>query len=425
MPGPSYPNYTQLDADQVLQRSFDESADRLRVDASVTATIAGPFDVSIEADADNIAIRNSTNSNELLINADGSINTNITGDVTVELNAADGDNVAISDGTDTLAVNADGSINTISTYSASLVEQNYYGEASSVASGVETTVVTYTVPVGLSSYIHYVEASGEPNKVQLIGKSPSTGLPVNLSVDTNGNLIVSATSLSTSDFTFGTIASSSTTQKAVRKTTYNEQTTNARRSIVSSSALDTSAGTGARSVTITYFDNAGNGPYSETVTMNGVLAVNTTNTNICFIEKMEVATVGSGGTNAGTITLKTSTGGLGTDIGSITIGDNQTLWAHHYIAVDKVCSITGLSVGHNGTTTSSGGTFVIKKKNIGDTSPEIQVSDFFRLYGQSSTLTKQYNSSVRITGPARFIMYVTPESGSSFTYQGNVEFYES
>lgn len=160
MPGPSYPNYTQLDADQVLQRSFDESADRLRVDASVTATIAGPFDVSIEADADNIAIRNSTNSNELLINADGSINTNITGDVTVELNAADGDNVAISDGTDTLAVNADGSINTISTYSASLVEQNYYGEASSVASGVETTVVTYTVPVGLSSYIHYVEASG-------------------------------------------------------------------------------------------------------------------------------------------------------------------------------------------------------------------------------------------------------------------------
>lgn len=115
MPGPSYPNYTQLDADQVLQRSFDESADRLRVDASVTATIAGPFDVSIEADADNIAIRNSTNSNELLINADGSINTNITGDVTVELNAADGDNVAISDGTDTLAVNADGSINSVVT----------------------------------------------------------------------------------------------------------------------------------------------------------------------------------------------------------------------------------------------------------------------------------------------------------------------
>lgn len=160
MPGPNYPNYTQLDADQVLQRAFDEANDRLRVDASVTATIAGPFDVSIEADADNIAIRNSTNSNELLINNDGSINTNINGEVSIELDAADGDNVAISDGTDTLSVNTDGSINVVTTYVANLTEQNYFGEVSSVASGVETTILSYTVPVGVSSYIHYVEASG-------------------------------------------------------------------------------------------------------------------------------------------------------------------------------------------------------------------------------------------------------------------------
>lgn len=74
MPGPNTP-YTRLSSDQVLTQSFDETTDRLRVDAEVTAVIVGPQEVIITATTDNIAIRNSNNINELLINADGSINT--------------------------------------------------------------------------------------------------------------------------------------------------------------------------------------------------------------------------------------------------------------------------------------------------------------------------------------------------------------
>lgn len=101
MPGPNAP-YTQLSADQVLQQSFDETNDRLRVDASVTATIG---DVKIDAEESDIAIKDRVTDNLLAIENDGSINVN------VNISASGGDNIAISDGTNTLAIEPDGSIN--------------------------------------------------------------------------------------------------------------------------------------------------------------------------------------------------------------------------------------------------------------------------------------------------------------------------
>jgi len=101
MPGPNSP-YTSLSADQVLQQAFDESADRLRVDASVTASIG---DIQIDAEESDIAIKDRVTDNLLAIENDGSINAN------VNIDAASGDNIAISDGTNDLAIEADGSIN--------------------------------------------------------------------------------------------------------------------------------------------------------------------------------------------------------------------------------------------------------------------------------------------------------------------------
>lgn len=72
MPAPVNPNRSQLDATQILQRVMDESTDKIRVDSSV------------------------------------SIN-EIQGEVSVELSAADGDNVAISDGTNTVTTTVIGS----------------------------------------------------------------------------------------------------------------------------------------------------------------------------------------------------------------------------------------------------------------------------------------------------------------------------
>lgn len=90
---------TKLDADQVIKQAYDEANQRLRVDASVTASIG---DVSI-VDSDG---------NELEVNPDGSLNVQLAGGaLQIEVSAADGDNIAISDGTNTASVNSDGSLN--------------------------------------------------------------------------------------------------------------------------------------------------------------------------------------------------------------------------------------------------------------------------------------------------------------------------
>lgn len=75
--------------------------------------------------------------------------------------------------------------------------------------------------------------------------------------------------------------------------------------ISSSSTDDTSAGTGARTVYIEGLD----GDYavvSETVTLNGQTAVNTTN-EYMYVNSFYVLTVGSGGANAGNINAGTGT----------------------------------------------------------------------------------------------------------------------
>jgi hypothetical protein len=73
--------------------------------------------------------------------------------------------------------------------------------------------------------------------------------------------------------------------------------------ISSSSTDDASAGTGARTVTIVGLD----GNYdqvTETVTLNGQTAVNTTNSYL-YVNQFYVATAGSGGANAGNINAGT------------------------------------------------------------------------------------------------------------------------
>jgi len=72
-------------------------------------------------------------------------------------------------------------------------------------------------------------------------------------------------------------------------------------SVVSTSANDTAAGTGTRTIEIHYLD-ANLADQSETVTLNGVTPVLTVATNIRFIQCMHVLTYGTGKAAAGTIT---------------------------------------------------------------------------------------------------------------------------
>jgi hypothetical protein len=102
--------------------------------------------------------------------------------------------------------------------------------------------------------------------------------------------------------------------------------------ISSSDANDTSAGTGAQTVYIEGVDGNFN-VVSETVELNGQTAVNTTNLYL-YVNSFYVATVGSGGANAGNINAGTGTVISGVpavlyDI--IAIGYNQRTTGHYCV----------------------------------------------------------------------------------------------
>ena len=102
--------------------------------------------------------------------------------------------------------------------------------------------------------------------------------------------------------------------------------------ISSSDAADTSAGTGARTVFIGGLDGDYN-VVTETVTLDGQTAVNTTNSYL-YVNTFYVVTVGSGGANAGNINAGTGVVTAGVpavlyDI--IAIGYNNRTTAHYCV----------------------------------------------------------------------------------------------
>lgn len=260
-----------------------------------------------------------------------------------------------------------------------------------------------------------------------VAKKDSDGTFVYMLTDDEGRLITSSLTGFGADFTFGDVASSSTAAKVVRRTTYNEQTVNAQRSFISSSANDdgSPAGTGARTLTFVYYTATGTGPFTETITLNGTGCVATTATNIAFIEQIHVTTVGSTGSNVGTITMYVNAACGGGTIGTINPTNNQTFWAHHYVPTGKIANVTGISAGSTATTVGCGALFVLRAKNLAlADAAEDQVSDFVRLYGQSSTFSRTYLSPIKVAGPARLLLYVTPECSSAITYRAAIDFFE-
>jgi hypothetical protein len=88
---------------------------------------------------------------------------------------------------------------------------------------------------------------------------------------------------------------------------YPFQTTATKLEILSSSANDTAAGTGARTMMIAGLD-ANFNPISEVITMNGVTPVQSVN-NYLRVNGLNIVTAGSGGQNAGDITLRVTGAG--------------------------------------------------------------------------------------------------------------------
>lgn len=277
-----------------------------------------------------------------------------------------------------------------------------------------------------------IEGQAEEGTVIHDAPVPIAGVDKNtlirsLKVADDGSLIVAPTgSDQVNGFSPGYVqlgGGTSGSLNSVRATPYTSPTTNAQRSVSSSSASDTSAGTGARTVRITYYNQTGAGPFTEVVTLNGTTSVDTVATDICFIEKLVVVTSGSLTYNAGTITLHDATGGGGSPIGTIGvgnivagIGDNRTLWAHHYVPPGITTSITSMLVG-----ASASAIFHLRVKDpTMAAAPDIVVSGLITV---SASFQRSYGAAIQIPGPARILMMAVP-STNNVALSGSFDFFE-
>lgn len=140
---------------------------------------------------------------------------------------------------------------------------------------------------------------------------------------------------------------------------YSYQTSAQSLEILSGSADDSSAGTGAQTVYVSGLD--GNyAEVNETVIMDGTNTVNLSNSYL-RVDEMYILTVGSGGTNAGDITLRVSGGG---DTQALMVtGENEALSALYTVPSGK----TGYLMGSQASSSRDEfARYMVKSKNFGD-----------------------------------------------------------
>lgn len=300
----------------------------------------------------------------------------------------------VTDGTNTAAVKA-ASTAPVASDPAAVV----------VLSPNDATLASRLADATFTARVNTLGQKTMANSTPVVLASDHSQVPVTFT-QTNAVTGVSSANLLLGGGTAGTL-------QVLRSTPYTEPASAAQRSVGSSSANDTSAGTGARSVVVKYFDGAGDGPFEETVTLNGTTPVNTVATDIRFIESIRVETVGSGGANAGTITLYGSTGGAGGTIGTIAVGtvlagvgDNTTLWAHHYVPTNwevEVATLTAtIQSGGSGTT----GKFFLRVAHpLVANNADVPFDGVMLLSG---SFRREYQFKTQIEGFARIVAYAIP-----------------
>jgi len=257
----------------------------------------------------------------------------------------------------------------------------------------------------------------------LVGGSDGTNTQT-LLTDTLGRLVTapSGAGATSAGFALGTMVTTAVTDVPIRSTVYTEPAANAQRSISSANAADTAAGTGARQLKITYLDSTGAGPFTETIAMNGTSVVNTVSTTICFIEKLEVTSVGSGGVNAGIITLFGAVSGGGGTVGTIAAASNRTFWAHHYTPTGKTTFITDMA--GNNTSTANSTLLSVRAKVLAANAPEVVVSDYVAIGGPQQQGTRAYGTAIQVVGPSRIILYGAPAGTPSITTRAAFDYYD-
>ena len=225
---------------------------------------------------------------------------------------------------------------------------------------------------------------------------------------------------------YGKVTTNALGQVAVRGT-YNEQTSNARRSLASSSALDAAAGSGARTVRITYYADMGGiyGPYTETVTLNGTTPVDTFATDICYIEKMEMLTGGSSSaSNAGVITLYVGASGTGGVLATIAATERASRFAHHYVASGVTCYVSCVCLSSTAAAANNP-TFLCTYRDPRQTTnvPKILLHDL-DVKGSDPIVDLSFGPPYEVYGPAVILFLVSPTNTAIQTHKTEFSYYE-
>lgn len=210
----------------------------------------------------------------------------------------------------------------------------------------------------------------------------------------------------------GYVAATTVAIITVRASTYVAQTSAAQRSVKSSSALDNGVtpNTGARTIVITYLNNNME-VKQDTITLNGTAAVNTTATDIQFIEKIVCATTGVDVTNDGNIQLFTGLAGTGSVMAQINTGDSQTFYAHHYVPTGVTCYI--LKAEGAGTLTT-GRSFLHRTGDprLPGTLPLLQIGDI-TVHSAGFEEDHEYHVPLVIPGPDLIIAKEFPVTANA------------
>jgi hypothetical protein len=166
--------------------------------------------------------------------------------------------------------------------------------------------------------------------------------------------------------------------------------------ITSSSANDTSAGTGARTIRVYGLQTWSSAETSEDVTMNGTSNVNTASSYV-IIHRMKVLTCGSAGPNVGTITATAATDATVTAV--IGAGDGQTEMAIYGVPSGYSFYMTrwGCSIARAAAAATSA-TFQLRVNE----NPDVQTTAFLRRNDRSVQSTGANEVQVYFDPPAKF-----------------------
>ena len=186
--------------------------------------------------------------------------------------------------------------------------------------------------------------------------------------------------------------------------------------VVSSSGNDINGGSGINKLRLEYLDASYNEHY-EVITMNGLVAVPTTATNIYRINALWAETTGVGLKAAGNITLR-GVGG-GTVYNYITAGYTHARNAQYTVPLGKTVYITSVSLS---AISAKDIRFTIRTNY--NTKTSAHVSFFIpvaEIFLNSNTFTREYEIPIKLVAKTDFRLSVVA-IGTSGTPQANSVF---